>query len=46
MSKGTARRTVRIDDQLWCAAAQKADSEGVTVSDILREALERYIAAE
>ena len=44
VSKGTARRTVRIDDELWEAAARKADEGGKTVSDVIRGALETYVA--
>lgn len=40
----TPQRTIRLDDELWTAARAKAASEGRTVSDVVREALEAYIA--
>jgi predicted DNA binding CopG/RHH family protein len=43
MSKGTTRRTVRIEDGLWDAAKDKAESEGENLSRVIREALSRYI---
>lgn len=39
----TPQRTIRLDDELWIAARSKAASEGRTVSDVVREALEAYI---
>lgn len=39
----TPRRTVRVPDTLWEAAAAKADENGETVSDVVRRALERYV---
>jgi predicted transcriptional regulator len=42
-SKGTARRTVRIPDELWEAAQEAAEERGESVSDIIRRALEDYI---
>jgi predicted HicB family RNase H-like nuclease len=46
LSKGTTHRTVRVDDALWDAAKDKADSEGVSLSEVIREALKRYIEGE
>jgi len=43
MSKGTARRTIRIDETLWQAATLKAESRDETVSDVIRDALKRYV---
>lgn len=42
-SKGTKRRTIRIDDELWDAVSRIAAEAGKTVSEILRAELERYI---
>lgn len=42
-SKGTAIRNVRIADSLWFAAKAKAESDGVSVSDVVRAALEAYV---
>ena len=45
MSAGTARRSVRISDELWAAAAEIAARRGETISDVLRRELERYVSA-
>lgn len=37
-------RGIRIPDELWSAAVAKAAAEGVYVSEVVREALERYVA--
>jgi predicted DNA-binding protein len=36
-------RAIRIPDELWHAALDKAAEKGDTVSDIVRRALERYV---
>lgn len=43
MSKGTTRRAVRIDDELWGAALAVAAERGENLSDIIRAALRAYI---
>ena len=43
MSKGTTRRAVRVDDELWHAALTLAKSNGENLSDIIRQALNQYI---
>jgi len=43
MSKGTTRRAVRVDDELWHAALTLAKSNGENLSDIIRQALTHYI---
>jgi len=40
---GTPRRTIRVPDLLWDAAAAKAEERGESLSDVLRRALERYV---
>lgn len=45
MSAGTARRSVRIDDELWLAAVDATTAQGTTISDVVRETLERYVAS-
>ncbi|QDP44151.1 hypothetical protein SEA_JUJU_35 [Gordonia phage JuJu] len=35
-------RTVRVEDELWEAAASQAEAEGITISEVLRAALQRY----
>jgi predicted transcriptional regulator len=43
MSPKTPHRTVRIEDDLWHAAQEKAAAEGRTVTEIVREALALYV---
>lgn len=43
MSKGTPIRTVRIDDELWSSAQVAASERGESLSDVIREALRRYV---
>jgi len=43
MSKGTTRRGVRIEDELWNAAQGKAAANGDNISDIIRQALRDYL---
>ncbi|HET6911265.1 MAG TPA: CopG family transcriptional regulator [Mycobacteriales bacterium] len=40
---GTPRRTIRVPDDLWDAAAEKAAERGESLSGVLRKALERYV---
>ena len=40
---GTPRRSIRVPDDLWNAAAKKASAEGTDVSAVIRKALERYV---
>lgn len=40
---GTPRRTIRVPDALWDAAAAKAEAQGTDVSAVIRKALERYV---
>jgi len=37
-------RMVRVEDQLWEAAKEKAASEGTTVSAVIRACLARYVS--
>lgn len=41
-SKGTPRRTIRVPDEVWDPAEQRAAAEGRTVVDAIREFLIRY----
>lgn len=43
MSKGTTRRAVRVDDDLWTAALAVAAERDENLSDIIRDALRAYI---
>jgi negative regulator of replication initiation len=40
----TPARAVRVEDDLWQAAQQQAALRGETVSDVIRRALQRYVA--
>ena len=40
----TPIRTVRVGDSLWEAAQDAAAQRGETVSDVVRRALEEYVA--
>lgn len=46
MSKGTPRRGVRVEDELWIPALEKAAASGDNLSDIIRQALRDYLAKE
>lgn len=39
----TPHRTIRVDDELWAAAMAAAEAQGKTVSEVIREALTRYV---
>lgn len=41
---GTTLRAIRINDELWSAVQAKAESEGRTVSDVVRDYLKRWVA--
>lgn len=36
-------RSLRVPEPLWLAAKAKADERGENISDVIREALERYV---
>lgn len=40
----TPTRTVRVSDEIWTAAKDKAEIEGKTVTEIIVTALKEYIA--
>ena len=40
---GTKLRNVRVEDELWLPAKEKAASEGRTLSDVIRQALRNYV---
>ena len=42
--RGTQHRGIRISDELWRAAKETAKRRGETVADVIRAALERYVA--
>jgi len=45
MYRGTTIRSIRISDQVWDAAKEATERRGETISDVVRRALEAYVAA-
>lgn len=43
MSKGTTKRSIRVDDELWLKAKEVAAERGDDLSTVLRIALIDYI---
>lgn len=43
MPRGTTLRNIRVDDDLWQAAQAKAEAEGRSVSEVVRELLARWV---
>lgn len=43
VSKGTPHHAVRIEDDLWKEAKAVAALNGETLSDVIRDALRRYV---
>jgi predicted CopG family antitoxin len=43
MPRGTTLRNVRIPDDLWDAALRKAQDEGRSVSEVIREYLAKWV---
>ena len=39
----TPNHSVRVDDALWQAALRKAHERGETLTDVIRDALRRYL---
>lgn len=44
MSAGAPLRSVRVSDELWAAAAERAAREDITLSQLLRRWLTYYVA--
>ena len=42
--KPMTAKAVRVPDGLWAAAQTKADKNGEYLSEVIRKALERYVA--
>jgi hypothetical protein len=42
MSRGTTIRAVRVPDDPWVPALERAQREGTTLSDVIREHLDEY----
>ena len=43
-SPKTPTRTIRVSNELWAAVKEKAAIEGPTVTQVIIEALKKYIA--
>lgn len=43
MSKGTPHRTIRVPDDVWFPAKEKANGDGRELSDLIREFLRSYV---
>lgn len=41
--RGEPVRTVRIADHLWTAATERAKTDGIPVSALIRDALDSYL---
>jgi len=41
-SKGTDRRTIRVSEEKWKKAQEKAEERGESVSDAVRRCLDEY----
>lgn len=37
-------RSIKVSDDLWRAAQEKADERGEVLSEVMRAALERYVS--
>jgi len=42
----TPTRTIRVSDDIWLAVQKKAAKEGVTVTSVIIDALEKYIKVD
>jgi hypothetical protein len=42
-SKGTTRRTVRVDDELWESALDEAEQRGEMLAEAIRRFLRAYV---
>lgn len=43
MSKGTTLRNVRVSDDLWQAAQERAEAEAMNVSEVIRALLQAWV---
>lgn len=43
---GTPRRTIRVPDELWKAASERAKADGQDLSAVIRAYLEQYAKRE
>lgn len=39
-------RSVKVEDELWDAAMRKAEARGEILSEVIREALKRYVKSK
>jgi antitoxin component of RelBE/YafQ-DinJ toxin-antitoxin module len=43
MPRGTTLRNIRVEDSLWLKAKAEAERRGLTLSDVIRSALEELV---
>lgn len=43
MARGTTLRNVRVSDEIWEAAKERASENGETVSEVVRRSLAEYV---
>ncbi len=43
VSRGTPLRAVRVPDDLWGAALRRADTDGTSVSEKIRDLLQQWV---
>jgi hypothetical protein len=46
MPKGTTLRNVRVSDDLWQAAQERADAEAMNVSEVIRALLQAWVEGQ
>lgn len=44
--RGTPIRTVRIPDDVWGQVTARADAQGITAGDVIRDALDDHLNQE
>ena len=42
--RGTRHHSIRVPDELWKAAQARAKRRGETLTQVMRQALERYVS--
>lgn len=43
MSRGTPQRGIRIEEDLWAEVKARADTEGINVSELVRQLLRGWL---
>jgi len=45
VARGTTLRNIRVADEVWLPAKERAQQNGETLSDVVRRALVEYVTA-